>query len=92
MALNCILLTVADKPYSLSKRQAQCLALTLKGQTAKGIARTLHLSARTVEDYIANLRLKFNCPSKCNLGECLSAQQVFYLLTLLEEDIENKAL
>ena len=44
--------------YNLSKREQQCLHYLLKGMTAKEIAKILSLSHRTVEEYIANLKIK----------------------------------
>src|SRR3990167_1005291 len=42
----------------LTNRELQCLKLTIKGYTAKRIAKELNLSHRTVEEYLTNIRIK----------------------------------
>ena len=51
----------------LSPREMECLFYTLGGRTAKEIAHTLDLSARTIEHYLDNLKTKLNCNSKSEL-------------------------
>lgn len=51
----------------LTVRENECLFLLLHGGTAKQIAQTLHLSRRTVETYIDNIKIKFDCNSKSEL-------------------------
>ncbi|OGT29789.1 MAG: hypothetical protein A3E87_05505 [Gammaproteobacteria bacterium RIFCSPHIGHO2_12_FULL_35_23] len=51
----------------LTPRQSECLFFILRGKTIKGIAKILNLSARTVECYIEQLKLKFNCHTKSQL-------------------------
>lgn len=53
----------------LSKREMECLKLTIKGYTAKKIAKFLGISHRTVEEYIVNIRLKVGVNSKAELIE-----------------------
>ena len=43
----------------LSQRQQDCALLLVEGLTSKEIAKTLHLSYRTVEEYINILKVKF---------------------------------
>lgn len=57
-----------NKNY-LSKRELECLHLTIKGYTAKRIARVLDISHRTVEEYLVNIRLKIGANSKSELIE-----------------------
>lgn len=52
---------------ALSKRELECLRLTVKGYTAKKIARELNISHRTVEEYIFNIRTKVGASSKSEL-------------------------
>jgi DNA-binding CsgD family transcriptional regulator len=52
---------------ALTKRESECLALAMRGQSAKYIGRHLGISPRTVEQYIQNLKVKFNANSKCEL-------------------------
>jgi DNA-binding CsgD family transcriptional regulator len=57
-----------DQVY-LSKREMDILKLLVKNLTAKQIAERLFISKRTVENYLANIKLKFNCDSKFELIE-----------------------
>lgn len=52
---------------SLSRREKQCAYYLLKGYSAKQTAEILHLSPRTVEDYINSLKHKYACKSKLQL-------------------------
>ncbi len=51
----------------LSKRELECLKLTIRGYTAKSIAKTLHLSPWTIEEYLANIKRKYGVQSKSEL-------------------------
>lgn len=51
----------------LSKRQSECLHYLIHGMTIKQIAKILGLSPRTVESYLENLKVKFNCHTKFDL-------------------------
>lgn len=53
----------------LTNRELECLRLTVKGYTAKKIARELGLSFRTVEEYLNNVRSKMGASSKSELIE-----------------------
>ena len=53
----------------LSKREIECLRLTIKGYTAKRIAKELDISHRTVEEYLVNIRIKAGAASKAELIE-----------------------
>jgi len=57
-----------NKTY-LTKREIECLQLTIKGYTAKRIARQLNISHRTVEEYLCNIRIKTGTSSKAELIE-----------------------
>ena len=50
---------VNNQEFSFSQRQIQCLALILKGCTAKEIGKALSLSYRTVETYLILIKRKF---------------------------------
>lgn len=52
---------------SLPLRQRQCAELLLEGMSNKQIANNLHLSTRTIEDYIAILKTKFAVKTKLEL-------------------------
>lgn len=51
----------------LTKKEIICLSCLFSGQSNKQIATELHISVRTVEDHIENLRDKLNCASKQQL-------------------------
>lgn len=53
----------------LTPREIECLKLTVKGYTAKRIAKELKISFRTVQEYITNTRIKLNVGSKAELIE-----------------------
>lgn len=50
-----------------SKREMDILSYVVKGKTARQIANSLTLSARTVENYIANIKQKSGCKTKVDL-------------------------
>jgi PAS domain S-box-containing protein len=52
---------------NLSVRQSECLYYLVRGMTAKQIAKTLHLSHRTIEFYLDNLKVKFQCKTRSEL-------------------------
>jgi DNA-binding CsgD family transcriptional regulator len=51
----------------LSKREIECLRLTVRGQSARMVANYLGISQRTVEEYLNNIKLKFGVSSKSEL-------------------------
>ncbi len=57
------------KDIRLTQREMQCLQLTIKGFTAKKIAKELGLSFRTIEEYMTNIRVKAGVNSKSELIE-----------------------
>ncbi len=48
----------------LTSRETECLEYTVKGFTAKQIAKKLHISYRTVEDYINQVKIKLDVSTK----------------------------
>lgn len=52
---------------SITKRQLQCAKLLLSGKNNRQISELLHLSARTVEHYLNNLKMKLKCKNKTEL-------------------------
>ncbi len=52
---------------NLSKRESECLFFLTRGKSSKHIAQALNLSVRTIENYIENLKIKFNCQNKFDL-------------------------
>ena len=64
----------------LSEKEHECLFYLIRGKSCKKIGKILGLSFRTIEDYLVNLKIKFNCNSKGELIE--SAIQKGYLYDL----------
>jgi DNA-binding CsgD family transcriptional regulator len=54
---------------NLSEREMECLFFTLRGKSSKTIGKILNLSAKTVEYYIDQLKIKLNCKNKAELIE-----------------------
>ena len=71
-----------NRDQYLTSREAQCLVLSLKGLTAKVIAKNMNLSPRTVESYFEKLRHKFDCH---RLQELVF--KLFHILKLENPDI-----
>lgn len=55
------------KGLGLSVRQSECLFYLIRGKTAKTIGDRLHLSPRTIESHIEDIKIKLNCHSKQEL-------------------------
>lgn len=51
----------------LTAREADCMSLLLAGYSNPQVAEELHLSPRTVEFYIKNMRQKLGCHNKTHL-------------------------
>lgn len=60
-------ITYNNQSYLLTSREEECLALLSCGKIAKEIATILHLSNRTVENYINVVKEKLNCHHKTEL-------------------------
>jgi DNA-binding CsgD family transcriptional regulator len=54
---------------SLSKREKEVIFLSIRGKTAKSIGETLHISKRTVEKHLLNIKVKMNVSTKAELIE-----------------------
>ena len=55
--------------YDLSQRETDILHFTAQGKSAKEISLKINLSKRTIEDYLENLKNKFQVESKAELME-----------------------
>ena len=53
--------------FNLSRRQQECLLLTIRGKTAKEAAKIMGLSYRTIEEYLNNIKIKMNVSSKSEM-------------------------
>lgn len=51
----------------LSKREKEIFTLFLQGKTITQVASLIHLSPRTIEDYLSSLKTKLLCESKSDL-------------------------
>ncbi len=56
---------------ALTKRELECAQFLLAGKTAKETAKYLNISPRTVEEYLENIRFKFNCRNKLEIVNIL---------------------
>lgn len=56
-----------------TKREAECMALLLKGKTINSIATILKISPRTVEYYVKNMKYKLGCRTKFELVDLVYA-------------------
>lgn len=56
---------------SLTKREKECVKWLLKGLTAIQIGKKIHLSNRTVESYLENIKNKLGCRTKQELFDVL---------------------
>ena len=57
----------------LTRREAQSVALLMRGYTLKEIGLRLSLSPRTIECYARNVRSKLNCNSRAQVIEAIIA-------------------
>lgn len=64
---NSYMLNAVFNNIKLTERQSEVLFYILRGKTAKQIARYLNLSSRTVEEYLSQLKYKFNAGNKHDL-------------------------
>jgi DNA-binding CsgD family transcriptional regulator len=53
--------------FNLSFREMDCLFWLVKGFSIKQISTQLHLSSRTIEHYLENIKLKLNCRVRSEL-------------------------
>ncbi len=72
------------KEYNLTVRELDCIDWTLMDKTAKEIANILNISARTIEDYLNNIRHKLNCQTKLELIKKVKSMDIIkrYLLPI----------
>lgn len=70
---------------SLTPRELECLLWLSRGKSMVEIGMILQISSRTVEKFIASLKLKFNCVSLFQLGEKFHQYGLDKLLAHLAE-------
>lgn len=56
-------------------REAQAMALFLKGYTNADVAERVKLSARTIDYYLSNMKIKFGCKTKSELMKRISESE-----------------
>lgn len=66
-SLQNFVLTIDGNRLTVARREMECLNHLLKGMSAKQTAYELHLSTRTVEKYLNNLRKRLKCRTKVEL-------------------------
>jgi len=59
------------KSVKLTQAEKECLYYYLNGYSSKETGQALHMSSRTVETHIVNLKEKLNCHSKAALRNCI---------------------
>ncbi|MBY0545329.1 MAG: helix-turn-helix transcriptional regulator, partial [Gammaproteobacteria bacterium] len=64
----------------LTKREIECIKWSIHGKSAEEIAVIVNISRRTVETHLENIKIKFNCYNKFQLG---------YIIGQLGINIEN---
>lgn len=55
-----------------SQREAECMVQLLKGKTVYKVAEAVHLSPRTIEYYLKNMKAKLGCRTKFELVELVA--------------------
>ncbi len=65
----------SEMNIKLTSREIEILSLYFKGQSARLVAKTLHLSSRTIENHLENIKQKFQCTTKSELFVRLNQMQ-----------------
>ena len=74
------LLSESYCPLSLTARQQDVVFFLIRGKSAKEIAKILHLSYRTVEFHMENIKNKLNCNTKSEVIETAIEQGFLYYI------------
>ncbi len=73
-----------DEKFKVTVAESEVLFYTIRGKTAKEIARIKNISHRTVERHLANMKVKFNCKTNNELiQKCIALN----LLGVIPESI-----
>ncbi len=74
---------IVDEPeqhHGLSTRESECLFFLLRGKTMKEIGSYLNISAKTVDYYLQQLRIKFDCHTRSQLvDKALACGLLFFI-------------
>lgn len=75
--LQKILLPLHEGEVSISSQEYHCLAFLMQNQSIKEIAQRMHLSPRTVETYLNNLKNKLHCQTSSELVKLIRNVYLF---------------
>lgn len=64
---NTFKINTNTNPFHFSKREIECIFHLLRGKKSRQIAEALHLSKRTIDFYIENIKNKMGCHTKSEL-------------------------
>ncbi len=86
----CYEIVESFEELGLTVRESECFFYIIRQRSTKVIASLLNLSARTVEDYITNIKYKLLCHNKTMLVDYAFAYDLVYKIpgSLLTEFIE----
>jgi DNA-binding CsgD family transcriptional regulator len=73
----------------LTNKESECLFYLMRGKSSKVIANLMHISCRTVEFHIDNLKHKFACRSK---GELISSAIQKGYMSIIPDNVLTKNL
>lgn len=65
------------REVKLSRRESQCVYLSMQGHTLMQMSKMLTISARTVEDYFAKAKRKFGCRKRQELFQKVANSDFF---------------
>lgn len=80
---NAFFKKIHENQKPMTKRETQCLLYLVQGMTAKQMAKKLHLSYRTIEEHIANIKSKLGCKTKAELIKTFYQKNIFSYLTIV---------
>ena len=81
---------MASREIHLTRREAECLLLVMRGKSMKDTGKQLSLSERTVEYYLNNVKIKFSQPKlkdlkqvawSCGVNDLINRDQLKHLKT-----------
>ena len=79
------------KGVYFTKREAETMYYLLQGKTIPGVGKALNLSARTIEFYVKNMKLKIGAKTKYDLVEVIRETDFMAQLHFIAAMFENEA-
>lgn len=77
-------------PFSLTKKQENCLFYLIRGKSIKEIGKILNISSRTVESHLDAIKLKLNCFNKAEIIEkALDSGFLFYVPVGIQKEYKR---